>query len=282
MGLTVMNPRPDAARKFPVASATVIVIGDLLYYDGVDVHDADGYTWDTDEATTRKKFCGAFAGVALESSPSGKSDEILVSGPGAIVEMTCTSTTYEIGDRFGPEKDSGNTLDNDKLQKVTDEQEACAVAVEDDGGAAKTTVKAMLLPSAAAYGTPSPAAGRLYELTVPNYVDLGTANDPAITNHLCKCRSKLVQIEAVVKETVAADTTAPVISYLNGSNEGDDTLTIPDTTARGAIVTQAVSDANGYDYFDVDDQLDVKVKTAGVDSSSEAGEAYVILRFLAY
>ena len=69
------------------------------------------------------------------------------------------------------------------------------------------------------------------------------------------------------------DQTAPVVAYKNGANEGDDTLTIADTTARGAIATQAVDDANSYDVFEAETQLDVYVKTAAADAGSAAGKA---------
>ena len=91
-----------------------------------------------------------------------------------------------------------------------------------------------------------------------------------------------VVLTAILHETVAADQTAPVLAYRNGSNEGDDTLTVPDGTARGAIVSKAIDDSAGYDYFDVDDPFDFFVKTAAVDAGTEAGEAHGVARVLQF
>lgn len=60
-------------RKYGVASATVIEIGDLVYYDTStdQVKPASDFTWNTDLATTQGGFADVVAGVAMESSASG-------------------------------------------------------------------------------------------------------------------------------------------------------------------------------------------------------------------
>jgi len=278
MAIVPVEKSYNEEQFFAMDSAQTCERGDLAWLNTDDARKAYSFTWDTDEATTRAKFCAKFLGVFLDRSESGDTDEVRVLTDG-VVEMPCTSTTYEHGDMFGPEKDaSGNYLDSDKLQKVTNPWEAIGYAV-DRKGSADTKVKLKLWPTAL---RGSLAGARVVDQPFPTQLDLTAANDPSVTNWLFPWRCKILAIKGVVETTVAADTTAPVISFLNGSNEGDDTLTIPDGTARGAFVSQAVSDANGYDYFDVDDQLDLKVKTAAADSSSAAGAAHVVLRLLKY
>jgi len=279
MEIATLNRRPDAAIKYPVDSAIVLARGDLCWLNTDDIRDADGFTWDTDEATTRRKFCALFAGVTLESSASGDTDEVLVTGPGAIVEMACTLTAYEIGDMFGPEKDSGGSyLDNDLLEKVSDPREAIAKAVE-RAGSAKTTVKVMLFP--AVLGE-SIGSMRVRDFIFPVPVDLTSDNAACATDWLFPNRCKLLEMKSITGTVVAADTTAPKVAYKNGSNEGDDTLEIADGSAVGAVTSQAISDANEYDYFDVDDKLGIYTETPAADSSSAAGAAYIALRVMEY
>lgn len=278
--LTTLNPRPDGAVKYAVDSAVVVSRGDMCWLNTDDVRDADAFAWDTDEPTTRRKFCALFAGIARESSPSGKTDPIHILGEGAIVEdYPCTSSTFEIGDMVGPEKDAGgNYLDNDLVQKVTDPREAIGLVVKREASAV-TAVTFQIFPAVLRQ---SIGSLRIRDFHFPTLVVLTTDNDPAVTNWLFPNRCKLLELKAIVDTTVAGDTTAPKVAYNNGANAGDDELEIPDGTARGAVVSQAISDANGYDYFDVDDQCDIYVETPATDSSSAAGKAHIVARVMEY
>jgi len=141
-----------------VTSSTYSIgVGDQVMQDaegGVQQVSAAGWT---DEVTARKNAAARFAGVALDGSPATCNTDIRV-GTAGVYEFTCTSTTYEVGDYFGPEKSaSGNYLDPDLLQKVTDPAEATCYAVNRAASAA-TTVKVRLLPRAFA------PAGRIGEI----------------------------------------------------------------------------------------------------------------------
>jgi len=278
--LTTINPRPDAALKYAVDSAVVVTRGDMCWLNTDDIRDADAFTWDTDEPTTRRKFCALFAGIATESSPSGKTDDILVMGPGAIVEdYPCTSSTFEIGDMVGPEKDAaGNTLDNDLVQAVTDPREAIGLVVKAESSAV-TAVTFQLLP---AVMLQSLGSLKVRDFFFPVPTDLTNDNAACVTDWLFPNRCKLLELIGITGTVVAADTTAPKVAYKNGDNEGDDTLEIADGSAVGAVTSQAIADANGYDIFDVDDKLDIYTETPAADSSSAAGAAYIVARVMEY
>jgi len=123
-----------------VSSTYSIGVGEVLIKDaegGVQNVSAAGWT---DEATARRRAAALFAGVAGEGSDADEKDDIVAYEDG-VFEYTCTSTTYNPGDLFGPEKDAGgNYLDTDVLQKVIDPTEACFYAVNRAASAA-TTVK---------------------------------------------------------------------------------------------------------------------------------------------
>jgi hypothetical protein len=103
----------------PVDSATVIEIGDLVYLDVDDAKPAASQVDQGTEGANQQMFHDNFAGVAMQASPSGKSDPIRVATTG-VFEFDCLSTTLEIGDLMGGDENAGGTaLLNQTLVKVT-------------------------------------------------------------------------------------------------------------------------------------------------------------------
>jgi len=105
-------------RLFAVDSGTVIEIGDLLWLDTDDVKPASDLTWNTDLATTQADFAAKFAGVAMEASPSGETEDIRV-GTTGVYEFDCDAATFEVGDGINCAKQTGNALENQKVVTVT-------------------------------------------------------------------------------------------------------------------------------------------------------------------
>lgn len=91
-------------RYFPVASATVIEVGDLLWWDAgaSSVKPAADFTWDTDLATTQEQFAKLFVGMSADRSASGDTDDIQVDAAG-VKEFACAAATFNIGDMVGPD-----------------------------------------------------------------------------------------------------------------------------------------------------------------------------------
>ena len=99
-------------RYLPVASETVIEIGDLLYLDDDGVKPASTLEWNGDLAGTQDAFARLFAGVALQASAAGEAYAIKVCSAG-IFEFACASATFEVGDPVAPAKQSAsNALEN--------------------------------------------------------------------------------------------------------------------------------------------------------------------------
>lgn len=60
--------------------------------------------------------------------------------PNSVYQMTCASATFELDDRIGPAKQSGNALEDQKVVEVSTAAAACGRVMEKVTSAA-TTVK---------------------------------------------------------------------------------------------------------------------------------------------
>ena len=92
----------------PVDAATVIEIGDLLYYDTDDAKPAASMPDQGTEGGNQQLFHDLFAGVAMQASAAGDSDPIRVATTG-VFEFDCVSATVEIGDLLGGDENVGGT-----------------------------------------------------------------------------------------------------------------------------------------------------------------------------
>lgn len=92
----------------PVLSATVIEIGDLVYVDSGTVKAAGALTYGASLAATQEAFHDKFAGVAMQQSRAGDTQEIRVATNG-VFEFACASATFDVGNRIGVDKNAGGT-----------------------------------------------------------------------------------------------------------------------------------------------------------------------------
>ncbi len=118
--------------KLPVATATVIEIGDIVAWHSSDseVHPASDEPWDTNEATTQANFADHFMGIAVESSSSSQNDDITVDISAlAVYEFTVISNTFDVGDSLGVDSAS-NALQDQVLAAQTTATSAIARSFE--------------------------------------------------------------------------------------------------------------------------------------------------------
>lgn len=142
-------PTPAGTDNVDVVTAARVGMrdGDLLWYDDANgvCKSANAFTWDTNIATTRKKFAALFAGVL-----SGAVDKHNVVGTrlrlyGGLYRAPCTATTWAVGNLVGAAQQSGaNALHWCNVAKVTDPREAFGVCME--AGTSATTVRFRLFP----------------------------------------------------------------------------------------------------------------------------------------
>lgn len=102
----------------PVAEATVIQIGDLVYQASGLARPASLLADAGSEAANQEAFHDAFVGVAMQAKPAGSTEPIRVATSG-VFEFDCLSTTADVGDLWGADEDgSGVALLNQTVAKV--------------------------------------------------------------------------------------------------------------------------------------------------------------------
>jgi len=141
MAINYHSARKTSLVKYPIASGTVLYVGDLCYEASnailpfLSLTDADGEEQNQAQAATQ------FVGVATMDSPSGSTAEVLVE---TSLEMeysfTVVSGTHRIGDLLGASEASGTTVSSQTLEAVTS-LDLALFRVTDDSSSARTTVK---------------------------------------------------------------------------------------------------------------------------------------------
>ena len=239
--------------EWPVAKAESFSVGDLLFFDASastpTVRPLADVTWDTDEETTRRNAISQFVGIAQERR-SGKEDHdsTIVVPTACIYELAMTSGTPKIGTLIGPESDGSSALYSGTVQIVSDPADAIGYCVK-RYTSATTTVEAMVF---SVYDSEMRGLQGLVK-QLPFVVANVTSSANILLNHTFGRRVKLLSITTVEATACTGDT---VLTLKNGSNSLDDTHTIT-ATAEGTVLSTAISDANDYDIFEHDDQLDI-------------------------
>ena len=88
-----------------VDSATVIEIGDLVYFDTDDVKPASQTSYGVSLAATQETFHDSFAGVAMQASAAGETTPIRVATSG-VFEFPQAAATVQVGARLGVDDNS--------------------------------------------------------------------------------------------------------------------------------------------------------------------------------
>lgn len=112
---------------------TDVNVGDPLGWDGTKVITGSEETWDTDTATTRRNFVQHYAGDSAQDADAAEyifangdalKSKVRVDTAGVRRIDSPAAGTYAVGTLVGLKKASGNTLEDDVFEIVTDEREA--------------------------------------------------------------------------------------------------------------------------------------------------------------
>jgi hypothetical protein len=102
----------------PVASATVIEIGDLVYLSGGAAVPAFDLADTGTEAGNQEAFHDLFIGVAMQQSLNGETDDIRVATAG-VFEFDCLSASLALGALVGADEEgTGTALENQVVASV--------------------------------------------------------------------------------------------------------------------------------------------------------------------
>ncbi len=98
-----------------VASATVIEIGDLVYLESGQIKPASASTYGASLAAAQETFHVKFAGVAMQQSRAGDTQDIRVATSG-VFEFPCASAAFDVGARIGVDDNAAsNALVNQQV-----------------------------------------------------------------------------------------------------------------------------------------------------------------------
>ena len=102
-----------------VDSATVIEIGDLVYFDTDDAKPAGSASYGANLAAAQETFHDKFAGVAMQASAAGETASIRVATSG-VFEFPQAAATVQVGTRIG--------VDDNAMADALLDQQVIAVA----------------------------------------------------------------------------------------------------------------------------------------------------------
>ena len=123
-----------------VATAKAVPFGSLVgIATAGTLNLAADQAWNTNEATTRADFVATFAGVAMQEKaanaariPGNTEDNAIRLATTGVYEFNVTSASNFVNGvtLLGPDKDTGNALQNTSVKIVTAQNEAVAVAFQ--------------------------------------------------------------------------------------------------------------------------------------------------------
>lgn len=126
-----------------VLAAQAIAIGDMVYLSGGNLVPASSLAWNTDLATTQADFANVFLGIAVEAKgvTSGNQKLLVDVSPNSHYFYPCASQTHEIGDTFGPDKDTGNAILKGTLEKAVAASSIARCVQRNPSAATKVVVR---------------------------------------------------------------------------------------------------------------------------------------------
>lgn len=138
---------PLQEAQFAFNGTIAVAVGDLMYVETDDVRPFSSQADQLTEYGNQARVAPLFAGVARDARTVSETSAVpqFPVATDVKVEMPCASDTYEVGDLVAPiEASSGTALENQKVQKTTDESLAIGYATK-RYGSATTTVECRLI-----------------------------------------------------------------------------------------------------------------------------------------
>lgn len=215
---------------YPVASATAVAEGDLCASVSDLLVPAGSYTWDTDETTTRKAFVAAFLGRSAQDKDAN--DNVFGHGgsfglkvrvdTGGVYRYPVAAGTYVLFSLVGPKKQSGNLLESQTLQLVTDPSQAIGQVVGGEGvNPGYCDVEILTRKSLVAATIEAPVEILSFPINLASITGAGDV----VTNYTPGFAGEILSVDFVV--TVAVTT---------GSKAADLNLEIGTTNVTGGVV----------------------------------------------
>lgn len=235
-----------------------------LSADGSKVVTGSEETWDTDAATTRRNFVQRYAGDTFQEADAG--EYIFVNGDADKSKVrVCTAGarridspadgTYVAGlTLLGLKKASGNNLEDDVFEVVTDEREATHRVVYTPTATNPDWVQAQIISRKFAPVAPNEV------VLIPFTINLaGVTNADVVTNFTPGFAGDIVGFDFVVNTPVTTAAKTATLNLEIGTTDltgGVLTITSAAATPLGKVISATAITANNS--FDDDDTISIK------------------------
>jgi hypothetical protein len=125
----------------PINVAKTAAVGDLMGIASGSAVKASEQAWTTDLATTQTAFANLFAGASAQAKEAnkpvfgntGSNEGKIRVDAGGVRKYAATAGTYVIGQLVGPAKQTGNALEDQKVDIVASEALAIGRIVGGEG-----------------------------------------------------------------------------------------------------------------------------------------------------
>lgn len=147
MTVRFLEEGPLQEARFAFNGTIAVAVGDLMYMEVDDIRPFSSQADQLTEYDNQARAAPLFAGVARDARTVSETQALtnFLVETDVRVEIPCASDTYEIGDLVAPiEQANGTQLENQKVQKTTDESLAIGYATK-RYGSATTTVECRLI-----------------------------------------------------------------------------------------------------------------------------------------
>lgn len=164
----VLNKGPLVENQFAFDGSILVNKYDLMYHDTDDVKPASSQADGGTEEANQASFAPIFAGVSNDyrSASDGAVSEFPVLTD-VLMEIDCTSATFEVGDKVTVvEASSGTALENQKVVKTSDETLAIGYAIK-RYGSATTRVWVRLISRVLSHAPAPDVTAELTSATLP-------------------------------------------------------------------------------------------------------------------
>lgn len=146
-----------------------VAVGDLMYQEVDDCRPFSSQADQTSEYLNAARVAPLFLGISRDARTVSETQAVSAFpiATDVEVEMPCASSTFEVGDLVGPIEDSGGTfLENQKVQKTTNEALALGVVTR-RYGSATTTVRFRAISRVVGHSAVSRNEGDVIEVSYP-------------------------------------------------------------------------------------------------------------------
>lgn len=244
MSASAQHQRGDARSvQLTIDSTKACNVGDAIGVSAGAAVLASEETWVTDVHITRRNFAKKFVGCSAQAKDAD--EDIVGNGDanalklrvdcGGVIRVAVADDDYVIGDMIGPKKATGNNLEDDLYELVTDEREATH-KVAGREGTDPGYVDAEILSRVM---SPAPPTSDVMELTFP--IDLvGITNADVLTNYTPGFDGDIIGFDFVVNKPVTTGSKTAALNLEIGTTDvtgGVLTITSAAATPLGKVIS---------------------------------------------